>query len=56
MATRPMGRSLADKLDAKVKCAWFPYLCQSNEDCRVLKTLSYYKHPHHRRAHRQSHS
>ena len=38
-----LARSLADKLDAKVKCAWFPYLCQSNEDCRVLKTLSYYK-------------
>ena len=42
-STNELARSLADKLGAKVKCAWFPYLCQSSEDCRVLKTLTYYK-------------
>lgn len=42
-SSNELARSLADKLGAKVKYAWFPYLCQSNEDCRVLKTLSYYK-------------
>ncbi len=34
---------MADKIDATLKCAWFPYLADSDEDCKLLKQLSYYK-------------
>lgn len=38
-----LARKLADKLDATLKCTWFPYLVSSNEDCELLKQLSYYR-------------
>ena len=41
-SSNEMARKLADKLDAKLKCAWFPYLASNDEDCRLLKQLSYY--------------
>jgi len=42
-SSNELARKLADKLNATPKCAWFPYLVDSNEDCRLLKQLSYYK-------------
>ena len=38
-----LARCMADKIGASVKYAWFPYMADSNEDCKLLKTLSYYK-------------
>lgn len=42
-SSNELARKLADKLNATPKCAWFPYLADSDEDCRLLKQLSYYK-------------
>ncbi len=42
-SSNELARSMADKLGASVKCAWFPYLADTAEECRVLKELSYYK-------------
>lgn len=42
-SSNELARKLADKLDATLECAWFPYLADSDEDCRLLKQLSYYK-------------
>ncbi len=42
-SSNELARKLADKLDATFKCAWFPYLANSDEDCKLLKQLSYYK-------------
>lgn len=36
-------RKLADKLGATLKCAWFPYLTESREECGLIKQLSCYK-------------
>lgn len=42
-SSNELARSMADKIGANVKYAWFPYLADSNEDCDLLKKLSYYK-------------
>ena len=42
-SSNELARSLADKLDATVKCAWFPYLPDGETDCDLLRQLSYYK-------------
>ncbi len=42
-SSNELARSMADKTGADVKYAWFPYLADSNEDCELLKKLSYYK-------------
>ncbi len=42
-SSNELARSMADKIGADVKYAWFPYLTDSSEDCELLKTLSYYK-------------
>lgn len=42
-SSNELARGMADKIGANVKYAWFPYLADSNEDCRILKKLSYYK-------------
>lgn len=42
-SSNELTRSLADKIAAQAKYAWFPYLTDSEEDCRMLKRLSYYK-------------
>lgn len=41
-SSNELVRSMADKIGADVKYAWFPYLPDSNEDCQLLKRLSYY--------------
>ena len=38
-----LARSLADKIGAKVKYAWFPYRPDSIDDCELFKKTSYYK-------------
>lgn len=42
-SSNELSRSMADKIGANVKYAWFPYLADGNEDCILLKKLSYYK-------------
>ena len=42
-ASNEMARSMADKLDATFKYAWFPYLSDNEEDLKLLKKTSYYK-------------
>lgn len=42
-SSNELARKLADKLEATPKCAWFPYLADSDEDCQLLKQLSYYR-------------
>ena len=42
-ASNELARKMADKLDATLKCAWFPYLTESQEECALIKQLSYYK-------------
>ena len=42
-SSNELTRSMADKIGAKAKYAWFPYLTDSNEDCNLLKKLSYYR-------------
>ena len=36
-----LARSFADKTDAKIKYAWFPYLPDNVEDCNLFKKTSY---------------
>lgn len=38
-----LARSFADKVNAKVKYAWFPYKPDSEADCRLFQKTSYYK-------------
>lgn len=38
-----LARSFADKINAKVKYAWFPYRPDSLDDCRLLEKTSYFK-------------
>lgn len=38
-----LARNMADKLGARLRCAWFPYRADCREDCELLKTLSYYQ-------------
>lgn len=42
-SSNELARKLADKLGATPKCAWFPYLADSDGDSALLKQLSYYK-------------
>ena len=42
-SSNELARKMADRLDATPKCAWFPYLANSNEDCKLMKQLSYYR-------------
>ncbi len=42
-SSNELARSLADKIEANVKHAWFPYMTDSKNDCDLLKNLSYYK-------------
>ena len=42
-SSNELARSLADKISADVKFAWFPYRPDSSDDCKLLKNLSYYK-------------
>ncbi len=42
-SSNELARSMADKIGADVKYAWFPYLLDNSEDCNLLKKLSYYK-------------
>lgn len=42
-SSNEMARHLADKLDAELKCAWFPYMPDNTDDYNLLKQLSYYK-------------
>ena len=38
-----LARSFADKIDAEVKYAWFPYRPDSVSDCGLFKKTSYYQ-------------
>ena len=42
-SSNELAREMADKIGANVKYAWFPYLADGEEDCVLLKRLSYYK-------------
>lgn len=42
-ASNELARSMADKLSAAVKYAWFPYLLPNREECEVIKGLSCYQ-------------
>ena len=39
-SSNELARSMADKIGAGVKYAWFPYLPDSNQECEALKELS----------------
>ncbi len=38
-----LARSFADKIDANLKYAWFPYKPDSSDDAKLFKKTSYYK-------------
>lgn len=42
-SSNELARSMADKIGADIKYAWFPYIPDSSNDCRLIKNLSYYK-------------
>ena len=42
-SSNELARKLADKLDATPKCAWFPYMADSDGDFVLLQQLDYYK-------------
>ena len=42
-SSNELARKMADKLDATPKCAWFPYMADSDEDSTLLRQLGYYK-------------
>lgn len=42
-SSNELARKLADKLGAALKCAWFPYMAESEAEWNLLKQLSYYK-------------
>jgi len=42
-SSNELVRSMADKLGASAKYAWFPYLADSKEDRDLIQRLSYYK-------------
>ena len=42
-SSNELARTMADKLDATPKCAWFPYMADSDEDSVLLKQLGYYQ-------------
>lgn len=42
-SSNELARSMADKISACVKYAWFPYLLPNKEECDLIKGLSCYK-------------
>lgn len=42
-SSNELARKLADKLGATLKCAWFPYLANNQEEWELLQRLSYYQ-------------
>ena len=42
-SSNELARKMAGKLDATPKCAWFPYLADSDGDSALLRQLDYYK-------------
>ncbi|MBQ9967482.1 MAG: hypothetical protein IJO88_02020 [Oscillospiraceae bacterium] len=42
-SSNEMARSLSDKLCAKARYAWFPYLTENEQDLLLLKNTGYYK-------------
>ncbi len=42
-SSNELARKMADKLDATPKCAWFPYMADSDGDFVLLQQLNYYK-------------
>ena len=42
-SSNELARKMADKLDATPKCAWFPYMADSDGDFVLLRQLGYYK-------------
>ena len=42
-SSNELARKLADKLDATPRCAWFPYMTDSEGDFQLLRQLDYYK-------------
>lgn len=42
-SSNELARSFADKINAKVKYAWFPYKTESAEDCNLFKKTAYFK-------------
>lgn len=42
-SSNELARKLADKLNATPKCAWFPYLAESEQDCNLIKQFSCYR-------------
>ena len=42
-SSNELARSMADKIGATAKYAWFPYLLQDKSECEALKTMSHYK-------------
>lgn len=42
-SSNELARSLADKIGATLKCAWFPYRVDSDADYDLVKQLTYYK-------------
>lgn len=42
-SSNELARKMADKLDATPKCAWFPYMADSEGDSALLRQLDYYK-------------
>ena len=42
-SSNELARKLADRLDATPKCAWFPYMTDSDGDFVLLQQLNYYK-------------
>ena len=41
-SSNELARCMSDKIGANVKYAWFPYIADNNEDCELIKKLSYY--------------
>lgn len=42
-SSNELARKMANKLDAIPKCAWFPYMADSDRDSALLRQLDYYK-------------
>ena len=42
-SSNELARSLADRIGAELKCAWFPYKADSGEDHALIRRLSYYR-------------
>ncbi len=42
-SSNELARSMADRIGANVKYAYFPYMTESRDECLLLKKLSYYQ-------------